>query len=274
MMFKKVPTQMELFEKILAIDETREAAKARVEREIKKLYKSFFAQAKAMVSEGSKTSNTVRLEQINQLNNILLDSGYEDVIQKYLDQFEKLTASAKDYYSPFGDTPTLAGVSIRRLEAYIRFTEGELRAWFPQKLVAPLQSALLQVNFGTRERSDVYDQVLALEDSLTYKQSVTLVNDAFASYQRATIVETAESAELYIYQYLGPFDKITSDQCQAMLTVNRYGVPGMLYKEDINTSLHKALARDPLVGGGHPNCRHQWSPVTEAYAEAKGFKLK
>lgn len=280
MMLKRRPQRRELVEAVLGLNKATSAATARVEKNIAKLYADYFARVKALVNSprelkaGQKSDLVSTLKAMDQLTTILEESGFEDVIQKYIGELEGLTQSAIAYYDVFGLEKVPAGVSRETLKAYIRFTEKELRDFVPRKLVAPLQSALLQVNFGNVERSEIYNVVQNLEDSLTTSQAVTLVNDTFASYQRAVIVETGNALDLEIYVYLGPEDEKTSDQCETMLNVDYHGVPGMLYKDEITVDLDENLTRNPLIGGGHPNCRHHWSPITADYAESQGFELR
>lgn len=116
-----------------------------------------------------------------------------------------------------------------------------------------------------------------VEEGLSLAQAEVMVNDAFASFQRAVLVETAAAVDLEIFVYIGPDDDITSDQCVEMLHVDKHGAEGMLYKEEITPDLHPNLAkygRNPLIGGGHPNCRHHWSPVTVDYAVSEGFEIE
>ena len=280
MMLKRRPQRRELVEAVLGLNKATSAATARVEKNIAKLYADYFARVKALVNSprelkaGQKSDLGSTLKAMDQLTTILEESGFEDVIQKYIGELEGLTQSAIAYYDVFGLEKVPAGVSRETLKAYIRFTEKELRDFVPRKLVAPLQSALLQVNFGNVERSEIYNVVQNLEDSLTTSQAVTLVNDTFASYQRAVIVETGNALDLEIYVYLGPEDEKTSDQCETMLNVDYHGVPGMLYKDEITVDLDENLTRNPLIGGGHTNCRHHWSPITADYAESQGFELR
>lgn len=280
MMLKRRPTRKELYDRILGVDKARTSARKRIETELQKLYADVFARVKAQVNNpralkvGDAATYDSTLKMIGQLTGILQDAGFDDLVNNYLDEFEGLTKAALDYYIAFGAKPSLAGISSQTLDAYVRFTEGELRNMVPAKLLSPIQSALLQVNFGGAERSAVYDQVVALEESITPVQAVVLVDDAFASFQRAVLNETASALDLSIFTYLGPDDDITSDQCEEMLHVDYHGVEGMLYKDEITVKLHPKLTRDPLIGGGHPRCRHHWSPITDDYAEAQGFELR
>lgn len=266
------PSRKEVRDKILNIVGNRKNALQRVENDLIDMFKRYVKEAKLLIASGKgQKSLGAMTKQINELANLLEAAGFEDVVKVYLRQFEKLTRDAIGYYSLFGK-PDLAGISTATLNAYIRFTEGELRNIVSRKLVAPLQSALLQANYAGASRDEVYQTVSAIEPTLRPDQVVTTVDDAFSSYQRAVIVEAADVAGLEIYQYLGPEDDITSEQCLEMLNIRTHGVPGMLPKDEITVDLHPNLTRNPLIGGGHPRCRHQWSPVTEEYAKAQGYK--
>lgn len=283
MMLKRRPNRRELYERILGIDKAKRGAAARIEKSLAILYRDYFARVKEMVSDpkllktGEKVTAESTIAMMNQLTPILVEAGFEDVIGEYVDQFHGLTKEALDYWTAFGAKPSLANVNTDSLNSWIRFSEGELRNMVPAKVVSPIQTALMQVNFAGASRDAVYEQVGLLEESLSPVQVVTLVNDAFSGYQRATLIETADSVDLDIFIYLGPDDAITSDECEEMLHVDMHGVEGMLYKDEITPALHWKLAkygRNPLIGGGHPNCRHVWSPVTADYAADQGFELR
>lgn len=280
MMLKKQPTRKELFERILGMDKVRKSSVERLEKEIDKLFKNYILRVKDVVnSTGLKAGKNTTLESTTkamiQLSAILEESGFNDVIEKYLDEFHDLTKSAINYYSAFGAKPSLAGISTETLDAYIRFTETELRNLIPRKIIAPIESALLQVNMGNQSRTALYEQIDAMETGLSLNDIKIYVDDSFSSYQRAVLTESANALDLKIFAYLGPDDAITSDQCEAMLHVDKHGVDGMLYVDEITPALHPNLekyGRNPLIGGGHPRCRHHWSPITLDYAKELGFE--
>lgn len=272
----KTPTKQQLFEKVLDNDQARQKAVNKLERELAKLYEGYFARVKSTVQSDLSKTGAMTLQAatkvIEQLEGILLEAGFDDVVGTFHDQFETLAGIAVRYYEPFGLEPSLAGVSREDMTAWVDARTIDLGKTLSRSLIDPIQTGLLQANFGNMERDAVIDQVLAIEPTLSARQATVLVDDSFAGFQRGVIAQKADSLGMEIYQYLGPLDAITSDQCEAMLLVNRHGVPGMLYKDEINVSLHPDLRRDPLIGGGHFNCRHSWSPVTEAYAIEKGFR--
>lgn len=280
MMLKRRPRRSELYDRILGIDAARKKAAQRIEKNIEKLFADYFARVKAMVGDprelkaGDAANAASTVKMMTQLESLLIEAGFEDVIEKYVDEFPTLTKAALQYYTAFGAIPSLAGVSTETLDAYIRFTEGKLRDIVTERALDPVRTALLRVNFAGAPREAVYQEVALLEETLSLRQVEVMVDEAFSSFQRAVLVETADALEVEIYQYIGPDDEITSEQCEEMLHVDYHGVEGMLYKDEITVDLHEKLTRDPLTGGGHPNCRHHWSPVTADYAESLGFELR
>lgn len=283
MMLKKVPRKSGLFDAVIQREADRARAVKRLERELSALYDGYFLRvtkflkSKRFATPTEVINQQATIKAISELTNILVESGYEDVIAAYQDEFDSLTTKALQYFEEFGVEPTLAGFdkeNIQALETWRDFTETQLRDTINSNLIDPLQSALLQVNMGNQTRESVVDRILELSDTKTPWIAEVIVDDAFAQYQRAVITQKADNLDMEIYVYLGPMDAITSDQCEEMLTVDRHGVPGMLYKDEITMDLHPDLTRDPLIGGGHPRCRHHWSPVSEAYAESQGFELR
>lgn len=278
MMKKPVPRKSAILDAIIKKEAAKNKAVKALEADIRKLYSDYnkrvvkFLNSKQFMSATETMNLQATTKALSELATILVDSGYESTIANFQDQFEDLTASALEYFKVYGLKPSLAGVSVEDLQVYAKFAESEFAQRINQDLVAPIRSALLQSNLGNVTRESVVQTVLAYSNiSNTYRAEV-LVDDAFAQYQRAVIVQKADNLEMEIYVYLGPSDAKTSDQCEAMLNVNKHGVPGMLYRDEITADLHDDLTRDPLVGGGHPNCRHQWSPVTEDYAVSLGFE--
>lgn len=280
MMLKKIPRKEALLEAVLTRERERKAAVKRMEKEIQKLYDGYFLRVTKFLASKEFATKTeiINLEStqraLTQLSQILVEAGYEDTIASLQDEFEGLTKSTLKYFNTFGPGDPLPGIDLESLQVYATFVEKEFTLAIDRNLKAPIQSALLQVNLGNQTRESVVETILGLSDKTTPAQAELIVDDGFSQYQRAVIVQKAENLDMEIYQYLGPDDSITSEQCEFMLDVDRHGVPGMLYKDEITTDLHPKLVYNPLVAGGHPRCRHHWSPVTEAYAVSQGFELR
>lgn len=284
MMLKRRPSRRELYQAVLGIDNAHGKAAAKVDRAVKKLFADYFARVKADISNprklkaGEAASGASTIRMMSQLEDILIEAGFEELLQTHFDQFALLQEAALNYYSAFGVLdPNLVGVDKATLRAYVRFTNDELRRIVSAKAIDTVSQALLSVNFAGADRDAVYEQVAQIEEGLSTFQVEVMVNDAFASFQRAVLVESADSVGLEIFVYIGPDDEITSEQCEHMLHIDEHGVEGMLYRDEITPELHEKLAkygRNPLIGGGHPNCRHHWSPVTADYAESVGFELR
>lgn len=277
----RTPTPAEIKAKIIAIDKAKAEALNSIEPEIARLYQAYFDRVRSLIASNKELSKTDALtiqnatQMMNDLEQILHDSGLTSLVNQYGQHFPGLADVAASYFEPFGLGQSLAGVPKDILSTWVDFSATELVKTIDASLIPPVRSALLQVNFGQMTRDDLIQQITQIEPSITTNDANLLVNDSFSQFQRAVVVHAGESAGLEIYQYLGPDDDITSEQCEFMLHVHKHGADGFLYKDEITPSLHPKLAkygRNPLIGGGHINCRHQWSPVTLDYAKAKGFE--
>lgn len=277
----RTPTPAEIKAKIIAIDKAKAEALNSIEPEITRLYRAYFDRVRSLIASNKELSKTDALtiqnatQMMNDLEQILHDSGLPQLVHKYGHEFPGLAEVASSYFEPFGLSNSLAGVPKDILSTWVDFSATELTKTIDASLIPPVRSALLQVNFGQMTRDDIIQQITQIEPSITTNDASVLVNDSFSQFQRAVVVHAGESAGLEIYQYLGPDDDITSEQCEFMLHVHKHGADGFLYKDEITPSLHPKLAkygRNPLIGGGHPRCRHSWSPVTLDYAKAKGFE--
>lgn len=279
----KTPTFADLKAKVVAIDRARTDALASIGTEFDRLFSAYFDRVRSMIAGNRLLTKTDALtlqnatSMINDLQQILADSGLESVVRRYGQEFPALAEVAASYYEPFGLDASLAGVPHEFLAAWVDFSSNELVNTLDATLLPPVRSALLQVNAGNQTRDSLIQQIIKLEPGISTNDATVVADDSFSQFQRAVVVQKGDSAGLEIFQYLGPDDDITSEQCEFMLHVNKHGAEGILYKDEITPHLHPKLekyGRNPLIGGGHPRCRHQWSPITLGYAEEKGFKSR
>jgi hypothetical protein len=277
MMFKKVPDKSALIaHRRLSVQQQKIALK-KFEKELQALYDRYFIRVARLISNpaGSSKTDAINLidasKTIAELSQVLIDSGFEDVIGAYVDEFPTLTRRALGYYEAFGVKPSLAGIDEESLHAIVSFGETELTSHINAALVSPVQSHLFQAAVGNVARAELVATILETSNIASTARAEVLVDDIYAQFQRSVTVQKADVLNMEVFQYLGPDDAITSDQCETMLHINRHGIEGFLYKDEITIDLDPNLTRNPLIGGGHPRCRHQWSPVTEDYAVSLGF---
>lgn len=272
---KKVPSPDALKEKTDAQDKAKQLALKNMSKDIERLYENFFLRAKATVGKLPKDGATTYDFAIilADLNQQLIDAGLPEVQEKFGKELRELTDEAIDYFAAFGVAGrSLAGLSPVALDAFIVFKERELATFVEDQLVGHMSELMFDGIFGNLDRQQIFDSVSAVAENMTTAQIDVMISDSFAAYQRTVQREVGEYLGMDIYQYLGPDDDVTSEQCEEMLYVDYHGVPGMLYKDEITVDLHPKLRRDPLIGGGHPNCRHHWRPVSLAYAIEQGFE--
>ena len=261
------------------MDRRRRVALKRVEKDMVKLYDDFFLRVQSQLGRisGASPDDVISLsdslKMLSELQNQLDRAGLKKVTQSMGDELEELTDSALDYFEDFGiKRDAIAGLSPQALDGYIAIKEFDFGYKIERELLPKIQQSILDGNFGGLSRSQIYDSIAVLSENLSPAQVIVTVDDAFAGYQRAVHSEVADHLEMEIFLYLGPADEITSDQCNAMLEFDENGVEAMYYRDQISVDLHPNLRRDPMIGGGHPRCRHHFSPVTLDYAISQGFE--
>lgn len=268
----------DLVSSVLGQTKQADEAKTRLEKLIKKLYKDTNSRLLALlrnpklVSGDKRISLAVATRIMKELDKVVTEAGMDAVINGYLDEFEGLSEQVEKYFKKLGVAPQLANSSQEALKAYVRFSETQLRNLADRKLKEPLQEALFQGVFSDANRSDLVNNLETVADNLSTAQLEVLVDETFNRYQRALTVETAEDVGLEIYEYVGPNDEITSDQCREILENAPHGVSGMYYKDEIGVDMADGLEEDPLIAGGHINCRHKFMPLTLDYAKSQGFE--
>lgn len=85
---------------------------------------------------------------------------------------------------------------------------------------------------------------------LSSKQQVMLLQDSFARFSRTTTAKLFQDVPEQKYEYVGPDDEVTRDECVTGL------VAGELTADQIPTETDTTME-----GGGGFNCRHEWIPV-------------
>ena len=210
-----------------------------------------------------------------QVNEVLENAGLDSVLRKHLENFPVLTDSALSLFTEFNNPQALnwVGVSQDNLTAVVGAYRDNLVRELDQKLVAPMQSAVLSQTFLVDRTDDAVEAVLSTMDNISVRQAQRLVDDQYNQYSRAVKLETANRLGLNVFVYVGPLDKATSPQCREILTGASKGAPAGYYKrEDINTGMASGLSYDPFLYGGHPGCRHQFVPLSDEEAEELGIK--
>lgn len=259
-------------------DANLERAKTRLERQLKTLFNNYTSRVTALIKDpdtysiSEKFDLAVGTKIVNDLRRILEDAGLDDVVGSYVEQFSGITRASLQYFESFGAKPDLGGVDRDALESLIRFNEITLRDSIDRRFVEPLRDGIFQNTFGNLPRQLIVDNILTKIDYMSPAQTNVLVNSTFAQFARTVTVEKAETLNMEIFVYVGPNDEITSPQCEHLLTIDDHEMEGALYKDEISADLHEDLRANPLTNGGHPNCRHEYLPITTEFAKSQGFK--
>ena len=228
----------------------------------------------------------------DQLGRALLDAGLDDVATEFRTQMDRVRDEALKEFSAYGLPRSLAGIDVASLDAFAAYKEASFLDLADRRLVTPLADAVIQSVVGQKSIGEIRDEIWGLMQSegittaagepFTDYQMETLVDDSMRRHARLTKQERAASLDMNIVWFTGPDDSKTSAQCEFMLTHAEHGAPGMwlvdeFTKDNINNLMSEngveaELAENPIVAGGHWNCRHTIQYVTKGFAAEQGFE--
>jgi len=224
-----------------------------------------------------------------QLQTALLDAGLDDAARDFRRGFAPVRQMANRYFEQFGYKPSLSSIDVESLNAMVRLQEAAFLDLFDRRLVNPLADQVISGVIGVSDTDTVVDNVRRYMDenniitragvAFTDRQLETLVHDAYERQVRQVKTEQASRLDMTVIWFQGPDDRITSEQCQFMLSYDGHGVPGMWLEEEftadnINDLMNDDLLKEnPKVVGGHFNCRHSVDYVPLEYAISKGFQV-
>lgn len=103
---------------------------------------------------------------------------------------------------------------------------------------------------SSKDIMDNLTEVYGVGRALSSKQKVMLLNDSFARFARATTAKLFQEFPEQKYEYVGPNDEVTRDECVGGLGA------GQLTIDEIESQTDTTFE-----GGGGFNCRHEWLPV-------------
>jgi hypothetical protein len=288
-MMLKTPSE----EEILKMQEQQERAVVNAGREVysdlDKVVTQFAARLDSALLELERGNvSRSRAEQILELQTLadgleeaLIDAGFYDTLERFSTKLYEMEPVALQYYELYDLPPSKIGIDVEVLDAWVKYSADGLTDITDRKLIQPMRSALLNASVGNVSQKEVTAEVKAIMDQegittkagepFTDAQLETYVEDSMRRMQRQVGLEAANELDMQIVQFIGPSDKVTSEQCQWLLSQAPHGAPGFWLQSEVKTGMHPKLKENPLVAGGHFNCRHDFFPVSVTYAKQRGW---
>ena len=264
---------------LAADDADSENLRHRYERRILAMYRNFAGQlANAIKEPGVYRGERVQIERvitiIDNLTPMLRAGGFNDFIVDYMQDLTELGNKALNYFRHFVSLDDLIGLTDEDKAVMRSLARGYRKAigrQVDQGLISPIEQALNSGAAGGLSREQMIDSLLTTAGGLTPFRLITLTTDSQRNFHQAVRIAQAEVLDMKIVLYQGPLDSITSAQCEFLRTQGRHGIPNGWLKTEVTASRHNDLRGDPLIERGHPNCRHNWWPVTNEVAEGLGW---
>ena len=277
-----MPTERQLREESLESIERLERGAQQVQREFKEVLRRFTNDVRRAAGELSRADFASVAEYELAIVTFFEEAGGEELIENYLDTMLALEDEATGYYRLFGIQPRLNTEAAEMLNFLIEYHETNLRELVDDRLVRPLRNTILLANTSNqtpdelrntiRQEIDRYEIRTASGTEFTDNQVETIIREGIVQYNRQVNEQVAEEVGFEIYQYFGPQDGKTRNECQVMGTSAPHGVPGMFYRDEVEAFTSQLNLPFPaLTGAGGYNCRHRWVAVSQEYAIEQGF---
>ena len=205
--------------------------------------------------------------QTDKINNMIIESGYSGLTNKYIAQYGKFSELAERSFRAAGWDPAFAKISPE----YVKFLQARDLKYFSflqKEASLKLNDTLFQMSIGGYSRGDMLKElkgVITGEYEWGNKQGLyewhagTYARTQAARTQQAFMNYQAEKVNAEDFTYLGPSDAKTRPFCRAL-------VGGVFKKEQI-MEMENGQTGDVYNEGGGWNCRHQWLAVPGELAD-------
>ena len=201
--------------------------------------------------------------QKEQLIEIVLEGGFAESIEDFIEQQDKLLQAINDSLSVVDPTWTPLFVD-NEVEALKTLTVQNVF----DDIVVPAVSKNVRDSLLSMVVDTPKDQAMSnLAQSLQRGAGTltTEVRTKISQFGRSVNMIAADAVGMDLYLYTGPKDGITRNFCKPLIN--------KVVSKDQMSKLNNNQGLSVRSSGGGYNCRHSWSPVTSNFVELANLKL-
>ena len=201
--------------------------------------------------------------QKDQLVDLILQGGFAESIEDFIDQQDKLLQSINESLNVVDPTWT---------PLFIENEVNALKTLTVQNvfddIVVPAVSKNVRDSLLSMVVDTPKDQAMSnLAQSLQRGAGTltTEVRTKISQFGRSVNMIAADAVGMDLYLYTGPKDGITRNFCKPLIN--------KVVSKDQMSKLNNNQGLSVRSSGGGYNCRHSWSPVTSNFVELANLKL-
>lgn len=196
-----------------------------------------------------------------ELQKIMVESGYFEVAERFVDGYDKMFSFLKEQFAVIGTPLVFTEIDIAAitqlkrldLQTFAKLADDTVNALSDQIYKSVLVST--PVNRITEIVKET------LDDTMT-KHAKTITNTSISEFDRTVNALKSESAEIEKFVYMGPLDDVTREFCRELLEKQDAG-KGYFTADEI-ARMDNGQGLDVMTSGGGWNCRHRWVGVPDA----------
>lgn len=178
----------------------------------------------------------------------------------------RLARLQTDLIERSGKTNIFANIDTKAIETLINFDVDRVTSTL--KAHVDDTRAVLMRAVLTGEELDA-EAITGRSNSVATYRIATELNTSVAMFDRTVTAEVGKELGFDLWEYLGPMDSITRPFCEEVLSKD----PPIYTTEEVE-AMDNEQGLPVMSSGGGYNCRHQWRPISEEAARAKGWESK
>lgn len=194
-------------------------------------------------------------------NDMLTESGYYDVVNRFIDDdYDKLFPAIQSNLAIAGIATAYTASNLDNIMA-LKALDVNKFSILASTAGTSLKESLTKYAISNYTSDDMVKDIQEeFAGTNLYKHSKTIADTSISEFHQTVMDMKAEDSGVeYVYFYDGAeIDKVTRDYCKCILKANKY------YKKSDMEKMKRDSRRKY-------NCRHYFYPVTEEYAKEEGF---
>lgn len=205
------------------------------------------------------------------LGELLKQAGIDEVrsgIDHWREQLVDLVLRSRDPQGvlDIAGAPDARSVSTTAIRATIEIATDQ--RLFEANFIAPMQRVMLDQLARSMAGETLDEAAERIRDAVggEIRDAATQAKQDMAEFDRAVVTFTAAESGVERFMYLGPVDGLLRPFCSHL--VNKVFSIQQIARLD-----NRQTTTSPLYSGGGFNCRHQWSPVSDALIEEERLPI-
>ena len=208
--------------------------------------------------KGDTIDASFALQNKRNIENILTESGYYEVVEDFVSEFSQTLKTIKAEYELLSIKPKLSEAGKISIQA-LNNVSIDAFALYERDVAQTIYNGILRTALTNVPLTEAISAAQALLQDLSQAGKIrTIAETKYMEFIRGTEAIIAKDAGYNRFLYAGPID----DKIRPFCLDRVYKI----YTRDEIDSMNNGQIDEVFISGGGYNCRHKWIPVPDDFA--------